>query len=366
MLKKRMLILMLLMFSCLTGALAEGREIALDTAVTKWGQMPQRFEIRGQALPEGVTAADFAITGAASSWEGPVLHPFTCTVEEVAATEDGWALVPGLFPDKYFYVQELEVTCAAHPELSFTMADIAETRTAVADEFGSVEDEESRFTARVFVPEHEGPLPVVIVFHGYGDTANLLSYRTAVAWAEPESQAVRPCIVIAPTIINTYYTSDIARQKIFVGLMRYVDELVAAGKADPARVYALGNSFGGMAAFDLAGLYPERIAAVLALCPALNYSKRAMESLLTMADIPVTIAQAENDETIPVMVGRGAAEMLTNAGNPNVRLRIYSDEEMNAAGARFGQEQTYSFHHVELAVMEDEVYAEWLFQQVKE
>ena len=92
MLKKRMLILMLMMFSCLTGALAEGREIALDTAVTKWGQMPQRFEIRGQALPEGVTAADFAITGAASSWEGPALHPFTCAVEEVSATEDGWAL----------------------------------------------------------------------------------------------------------------------------------------------------------------------------------------------------------------------------------------------------------------------------------
>ena len=56
------------------------------------------------------------------------------------------------------------------------------------------------FDYKLFSPGKEGPLPVVIVFHGFGDTSNLLSYRTAVEWAEPQNQAVRPCYVLAPSV----------------------------------------------------------------------------------------------------------------------------------------------------------------------
>jgi hypothetical protein len=73
------------------------------------------------------------------------------------------------------------------------------------------------------------------------------------------------------------------------------------------------------------------------------------------------IALAEKDETIPAQVGISAAETIRAAGNPNVLLRVYTDNEMTAAGAALGRENTYSFHHVELAVMEDEAYAQWLF-----
>ena len=40
---------------------------------------------------------------------------------------------------------------------------------------------------------------------------------------------------------------------------------------------------------------------------------------------------------------------------------LHTDAEMEAAGAVHGQEQTYSFHHAELALLENEDYAEWLF-----
>ena len=36
------------------------------------------------------------------------------------------------------------------------------------------------------------------------------------------------------------------------------------------------------------------------------------------------------------------------------------DDEMNAAGASPDNNNTYSYHHVELAVMPDETYMEWL------
>ena len=339
------------------------REIALRTTVTKWGQLPERFEIRHQALPDGLTAEDFAISGQAAGWETGALYAFTCGVKAVEAAEDGWTLWPERFPDKFFYVRALEVSCARHPELSFTLEDIGETTTATADDFALVEDRESRLTAKVFSPRQAGARPLVVVFHGYGDANNLLSCRTAVAWAEPEAQAARPCTVVAPVIINTFYTSEIARSRIYQGLMNYIDQLIEAGQVDPQRVYAMGNSFGGMAALELAELYPDRIAAVLSLCPALIYAPIVMAGLPGLTETPIFIAQAENDETIPSETGRHAAEALMEAGNPNVRLRVYTDAEMEACGASYGYEETYSFHHVELAVMEDPAYAEWLFSQ---
>lgn len=341
---------------------AEGREITAMTCVTKWGQMPERFEIAGQALPEGAAASDFSITGRAAGWQSESLHEFSVGVAAVEATEQGWALIPEAFPEKYFYVRELTVSCEAWPELGFGLPDIGRTLTATADEFTDVEDHDSRMLAHVYAPETTEPLPLVLVFHGYGDEHNLLSYRTATAWAEPENQEVRPCVVVAPVINTIYYGSEIARSRIYAGIMGYIDTLIESGQVDPGRVYAMGNSFGGMAALEIAEQYPDRFAALLALCPALNYAPTAMARLDVLKDVPVAIALAEKDETIPSEVGISAAEALESAGNDRVWLRVYSDEEMTAAGATLGREYTYSFHHVELAVMEDAAYAEWMFQ----
>lgn len=366
--KRMVLIMAILTLAMGLGARAEGRSILAKTEVTKWGQMPVSFEIEGQDLPGDVAAADFAITGEASAWGASATHPFSCGVQAVEAVDGGWRLIPELFPDKYFYVRKLEIACEKHPELGFTGDDIARTDTAVADDFTLYEDADHMLTAHVYTPEADGPCPVVIVFHGYGDTQNLLTYRTAIPWAEPENQAVRPCVVIAPTIPDQLYTSEFARSRVFEGLMAYVDALAESCVADPKRVYAMGNSFGGMSSFELAEQYPDRIAAILSLCPALNYSAHGTQRLGELTDIPVTIAQAEHDETIPVDVGRGAAQALTDAGNTEVTLRVYTDEEMFAAGASLGSENTYSFHHVELAAMEGaeyEAFAQWLFEQSK-
>ena len=138
--------------------------------------------------------------------------------------------------------------------------------------------------------------------------------------------------------------------------------MIGEGKADPDRIYLMGNSFGGMSSIEMAEQHPDRIAAVMALCPALNYSRNGLASIGKMKDVPLYIAQAENDETIPSSVGKQAAEKLAEAGG-DVTLRIFSDAEMEAAGARHGQEQTYSFHHVELALLENDEYARWLFDR---
>ena len=352
----------LLLSSCALAA--DTRTVTAETQVTKWGQMPVRFVIRGQQLPADIGPEDFNITGEAGSWETQATHSFSCGIKTVQAETDGWSLIPEQFPDKYFYVRSFTVSCEKAPELGFDMADISETLTETADLFTLRQSENGMVKAWVYQPETDRPLPVVVVFHGYGDTSNLLTYRTAVDWAEPEHQAVRPCTVIAPTIDDTLYFADNARSKIFTQLLVWIDEMIAAGTADPDRIYCMGNSFGGMSSIEMAEQHPDRIAAVLALCPALNYSRTGLAALPQMVGIPLYIAQAENDETIPVSVGKQTAEMFEKAGG-NVTLKIFTDEEMEAAGATHGQEQTYSFHHVELALLENEDYADWLFSHVK-
>ncbi len=354
-----------LLGGCVCGAAAGERNITAFTRVTKWGQMPMRFEIRGQQLAEGITAADFAITGEAAGWGTKATHPFTCGVAEVIREGDGWSLVPEQFPDKYFYVQAFSVTCEKAPEYGFTMAEIGETLTETADLFEMKESEDGRIRAWMYRPETAEPLPVVVVFHGYGDTANLLTYRTAVDWAEPEHQQARPCTVIAPVIDDGVYILDGIRAKVYDQVLAWIDGMIAEGTADPDRIYVMGNSFGGMSSIEMAEQHPDRIAAVLALCPALNYSPSGTAALAKMAGIPLYIAQAERDETIPSAVGKQAAETVRLAGS-DVTLKIFSDEEMEAAGATHGSEQTYSFHHAELALLEDDAYAEWLFSHVRQ
>ena len=78
--KAALLLTASLLGGCACGAAAGERSVTASTQVTKWGQMPVRFEIRGQQLAEGITAADFTITGEAAGWGTAATHPFSCGV----------------------------------------------------------------------------------------------------------------------------------------------------------------------------------------------------------------------------------------------------------------------------------------------
>ena len=145
--------------------------------------------------------------------------------------------------------------------------------------------------------------------------------------------------------------------------MDIVHGMVEAGNVDPGRIYAMGNSFGGAASIEIAEGYTDDIAGVLALCPALKYAEGAKQDLNKIADIPIWFLHALNDGTISSAESRDAFKILQDVGAKDVRIKEFSDEEMNAAGAEPSNESTYSYHHVELAVMEDDTYMEWLYEQ---
>lgn len=338
--------------------------VTVNTSVRNTGQYPESFavtfadEIKVLELDPTL----FSLTGKAGYWGSDDTRDFECTFESASVDGNILTLVPSGFPEKYFYVREFTVTCKDHPEYSFTSADITKTVTPVADDFKTISYNDGiTFDYHLFTPAKTENMPIVIVFHGYGDTNNLLTYRTSVEWAEPDNQKVRPCYVLSPVIDDQTYFDPAGRDKIFAAIKGILDDMISNGSVDPNRVYAMGNSMGGVSTIEFSEKYPETVAAAMPLCPALSYFPDTVANLKKMKDVPVWFAHATNDNTVSVSDTRGAVSDLEGFGAKEVKFTEYTDEQMNAAGADSAPDSTYSYHHVELAVMEDNTYQEWLF-----
>ena len=83
------------------------------------------------------------------------------------------------------------------------------------------------------------------------------------------------------------------------------------------------------------------------------------EDIVKMKDIPLWIAHATTDPTVPVTDSRMVYQTLTEAGSTVVKYTEYSDEEMTEAGVT----EAMGNHSVEAVVLEDVEYMEWLFSQ---
>jgi len=343
------------------------KEVVVQTTVTPGGQFPSTLEVKLAEEYKGeVNAADFAMSGKATNWMDPSLHSFEAGFTDAKIEGDTLTLTFGEFTDKYFFVENWEVVNKNDSKLSFTSDKISKVVAPVADEFEyhSVDDGEA-FNYHLFTPEDTSkPQPIVVVFHGYADTHNLLVYRTSVAWAELDAQAKRPCYVMSPVIGDDEYFVDGEREKVFAAVHNKLQQMIDEGLVDANRVYMMGNSFGGMSTIEYMESYPNTVAGALALCSALDYSETANDKLDALNDSAIWIAQAEHDGTISSDNSKQLYETLTANGNMKSKLTIYSDEEMNKAGCSPDNNSTFSYHHVEMKVMEDEAYAEWLFSQV--
>ena len=188
------------------------KDVTIQTSVRKTGQYPESICAVYSGSLDGISvgAADFKMTGKASIWGSNDKRPFEAGFSSVEVKGDTITLYPADYPEKFFYADEYKIACGKDERLNFTDKDVSKIVTPVADDFEYIEGQGgSPLNYHIFRPADEENKPLVIVFHGYGDTKNLLTYRTAVDWAEPENQKKRPCYVIAPTIDDmVYYRAD--------------------------------------------------------------------------------------------------------------------------------------------------------------
>ncbi|RKM59298.1 hypothetical protein D6855_10365 [Butyrivibrio sp. CB08] len=213
------------------------------------------------------------------------------------------------------------------------------------------------FTYQLYTPDAEEKVPIVIVFHGYGEDVNVPHCRIPDTLSAAENQAVRPCYVMMPQVESNIYLAASSRDALYQSLMDEADKLIKAGRVDGNRIYAMGNSFGGLGTTEFVEKFPDRVAAAIVMCPALTYDDNSTRNLGLIKDVPLWFAQATNDNVIPITVSRSAVSTLEAMGAKEVHLTEFSDEEMLSAGALVG------YHQADFAVMADDTFLEWLFEK---
>ena len=110
----------------------------------------------------------------------------------------------------------------------------------------------------------EGPLPLVVFFHGGGQGNDIYTpirfSNGGTVWANPENQAKYPTHVLAPR--NATTPEDMHKVKAVI------DKWIEEGKVDPNRIYVTGFSMGGWSNWTFLQQFPDLPAAAAPLCPA--------------------------------------------------------------------------------------------------
>lgn len=84
-----------------------------------------------------------------------------------------------------------------------------------------------------------------------------------VVWATKEEQAKHPCFVLIPIFTETVVNDNFETSDQIDTAVRLIESLQTTYSIDPDRLYATGQSMGGMTSFHLNVKYPELFAASL-------------------------------------------------------------------------------------------------------
>ena len=129
--------------------------------------------------------------------------------------------------------------------------------------------------------------PLIIFLHGKSLSGNNLDRvkRYGVLYASNKGTDV-PGIVAAPQTSNGWNAEKV---------IEVIDYVVENYNVDTNRIYVCGMSMGAYGTMEVAGKYPDRIAAAVAICGGGNVSDAC-----NLSKIPVWIQHGSADRAVPV------------------------------------------------------------------
>lgn len=129
-------------------------------------------------------------------------------------------------------------------------------------------------------------LPVVIFLHGRSLSGHDLNRvkRYGVLRAIERGKDIN-AIVIAPQTANGWNPDKV---------IEVLDQVIADYPADPNRIYICGMSMGGYGTMDVAGKYPQRIAAAVAICGGGTTSYAC-----NLTQVPLWLQHGSADRAVP-------------------------------------------------------------------
>ncbi|MBR3358771.1 MAG: DUF4214 domain-containing protein [Solobacterium sp.] len=378
----------------------------------------------------GLTAADFEISNNSHSHyfnvDGSIGVPYED--DEIEVSVEGNVITLKAKPFRYngmvsasFADVPWEVKCFAVEGLDFKKENVTSLKTNILDEAERKEITYAGLTRRyaLYVPKDENgepkkDLPLVIWNHGGGEynidiEATLQANRGLTAWNEQGYE----CAVLVMQVANANYSYGAANDENKKKLIdqnnavqaEIVRQLIAAGTVNEDRVYVTGASSGGGATMRFLMQYPELFAGAIAMCSMdpivhvhqnrqFNYNtavsqfedawqgtvytwsedEQAMVKKYvdtnTLINVPIYYTHAEKDPTCSVNSSKTMYDSFKNLGDENDMIRIYSEDDMTAAG--ISSASNYGLYHWswvnvfnEVKYGEEETPMHWLFEQVR-
>lgn len=166
--------------------------------------------------------------------------------------------------------------------------------------------------------------PLVLFLHGSGERGNdnekQLTYGASI-FSNPANVDKFPAFVVFPQCKDRAWTNGLEESTFMPGattppesreealVMGLVETLIDKYPIDPNRVYVIGISMGGIAAYDLVCRYPEMFAAAVPICGAVN-----PERLSEAKDVKFLIFHGDKDKEVPSICSREAYKALRSAG----------------------------------------------------
>jgi predicted peptidase len=123
-------------------------------------------------------------------------------------------------------------------------------------------------------------------------------------------------------------------------VLAMVDNTVADYRADPARVYLTGLSYGGYGTWFLSTRRPERWAAIAPICGG---GDPKLVDRLVAQKMPLWIFHGGRDNVVPPSRSLEMAVALEAAGHPEVRLTVHEDLGHNVWTRVYEGQDIYSW-----------------------
>lgn len=133
--------------------------------------------------------------------------------------------------------------------------------------------------------------PVFVFLHGRSLSGTNLDRvkRYGVLYAINKGQEV-PGIIVAPQSHGGWDPDKV---------IEIVDYVIAHYHADPDRIYVCGMSMGGYGTMDVAGKYPDRIAAAVAICGG-----GSSQYASNLSQVPIWLHHGTADRAVPISESR--------------------------------------------------------------
>ncbi len=202
-------------------------------------------------------------------------------------------------------------------------------------------------------PDADGStrLPLLISLHGLGhrgdDVAQLERDHLCRMIA---AGRIFPALVLCPQARGNWSGPEVAA---------FIDHALTTwgDRIDPDRVYLTGASAGGGGAWEGAKLRPDKLAAIVSICPYFGDETDADR----LVGVPVWLFHNVHDPYCPVERSQSIAAALRAAGNPDVRYTEYTQ----IVGKRQEPHGIYpnTHRHAWESAYADEDLWTWLFAQ---